>query len=98
MVRCLYGAPELEWRLGQESNIEVTLVNRDNFFVFTPMLNEAASDLELTRIVNPRRELLRKGQLFSCDGKHADLAQSQLTLSRGSNLSLPSKENSRAAP
>jgi hypothetical protein len=44
------------------------------------------------------RKLLRKGQLFSCDGKHADLAQNELTLSHGSNLSLPSKENSRAAP
>ena len=61
--------------MGQESNIEVTLVNRDNFFVFTPMLHEvAASDLELTTIVNPMRKLLRKGQLFSCDGKHTDLA------------------------
>jgi NADH:ubiquinone reductase (H+-translocating) len=42
----LRGALELEWRLDQESNIDVTIVNRDNFFVFTPMLHEAASDLE----------------------------------------------------
>ena len=73
-------------------------MNRDNFVVFTPMLNEAASDLELTTIVNPMRKLLRKGQLFSRDGKKADLTQNPLTLSRGSNLSLRSKENSRGAP
>jgi NADH dehydrogenase len=47
--------------IGPGMNIEVTLVNRDNFVVFTPMLNEAASDLELTTIVNPMRKVLRKG-------------------------------------
>jgi hypothetical protein len=32
----------------------VKLVNRENFFLFTPMLHEvAASDLDLTAIVNP---------------------------------------------
>ena len=43
--------------------LEVTLVTRDNFFLFTPMLHEvAASDLELSTIVNPLRKLLRRGE------------------------------------
>src|SRR5258707_305982 len=48
----LYAALEFErWK---NSDIEVTLVNRDNFFLFTPMLHEiAASDLDITNIVNP---------------------------------------------
>jgi len=37
---------------------EITLVNRENFFLFTPMLHEvAASDLDLTTIVNPARKM-----------------------------------------
>jgi Pyridine nucleotide-disulphide oxidoreductase len=53
-------AMELEKGLGRDSSVEVTLVNRENFFLFTPMLHEvAASDLDLTTIVNPVRKLLR---------------------------------------
>ena len=37
-----------------EAKVEQVLVNRDNFFLFTPMLHEvAASDLDITAIVNP---------------------------------------------
>jgi len=50
----LYAAMELENTLARVQDVEVTLVNRENFFLFTPMLHEvAASDLELTAIVNP---------------------------------------------
>jgi NADH dehydrogenase len=80
----LYSALELERRLGSEPDIDITLVNRDNFFLFTPMLHEvAASDLELTTIVNPMRKLLRKVQLFAGEVAHIDLRNSQLTLSHG---------------
>lgn len=45
--------------------IDLTLVNRDNFFLFTPMLHEiAASDLDITHIVNPLRKLLPGVKLF----------------------------------
>src|ERR1700757_3462538 len=50
-------AMELERSLGRDPSIETTLVNRENFFLFTPMLHEvAASDLDLTTIVNPALE------------------------------------------
>ena len=62
------------------TGMAIGLVNRDNFFLSTPILNEVtASDLELAMIVNPLRKQLRMMQLFSGDGKHADLAQNQLT-------------------
>ena len=36
------------WR--ETATVEICLVSRDNFFLFTPMLHEiAASDLEITR-------------------------------------------------
>ena len=80
----LYSALELERRLGRELDIDITLVNRDNFFLFTPMLHEvAASDLELTTIVNPMRKLLNKVQLFAGEVEHIDLPNSRLTLAHG---------------
>jgi NADH dehydrogenase len=80
----LYSALEMEQRLKERPDIEVTLVNRDNFFLFTPMLHEvAASDLELTTIVNPVRKLLRKVQVFSGDVERVDLEKRLLTLSHG---------------
>jgi NADH:ubiquinone reductase (H+-translocating) len=52
-------AMELVRKLGGDSSVEITLINRGNFFLFTPMLHEvAASDLDLTTIVNPVRKLL----------------------------------------
>jgi len=54
----LYAALEFEKR--KDPRFEVTVVNRENFFLFTPMLHEiAASDLDLTNIVNPVRKMIR---------------------------------------
>jgi NADH:ubiquinone reductase (H+-translocating) len=59
-------ARELERLLRPADNVQVTLVNRENYFLFTPMLHEvAASDLDLTTIVNPLRKLLRRTKLFT---------------------------------
>jgi NADH dehydrogenase len=61
----LSAARELERILPRDANVEVTLVNRENFFLFTPMLHEvAASDLDLATIVSPLRRLLQRTRLF----------------------------------
>ncbi len=45
-------AMELEKSIPRAGCIEVTVVNRENFFLFTPILHEvAASDLDLTTIL-----------------------------------------------
>jgi NADH dehydrogenase len=45
--------------------VQVTLVSRDNFFLFTPMLHEvAASDLDPSHIVNPLHKLLSRVDFF----------------------------------
>jgi len=42
-------AMELEKKLAQDLSVEITLINRENFFLFTPMRHEVAtSDLDLT--------------------------------------------------
>jgi NADH:ubiquinone reductase (H+-translocating) len=80
----IYSAMELEHGLARDRDIEITRVNRDNFFLFTPMLHEvAASDLDLTTIINPSRKLLRKVQLFAGEVEEIDFPNNQLTLSHG---------------
>ena len=71
----LYTAMHLEKKLRRTSNVEITLVNRENFFLFTPMLHEvAAGDLDLTHIVNPVRKLLRRSHFFNGEVKSIDLS------------------------
>lgn len=80
----LYVALELEKMLTNDSTSEVTLINRENFFLFTPMLHEvAASDLDLTNIVNPLRKLLRKVKFFEGDVESINLQNKCVTVSHG---------------
>ncbi len=70
----LYTALELDKSLGRNPNIEVTLINKENFFLFTPMLHEvAASDLDVTHIVNPIRKMLKHVRLFNGDVEFIDM-------------------------
>ena len=56
----VYAALHLERLLAREPEVEICLVSRDNFFLFTPMLHEiAASDLEITNIAPPKQIGLR---------------------------------------
>jgi len=59
----LYTALNLEKTLARDQDIEITLINRENFFLFTPMLHEvAASDLDITHIVSPVRKAFETSQ------------------------------------
>jgi NADH dehydrogenase len=80
----LYTALELEKKFDRSAEIEITLVNKDNFFLFTPMLHEvAASDLDLAHIVNPVRKLLRKVIFFNGDVESIDLNEKNVVVSHG---------------
>src|SRR5687767_14808708 len=71
----LYAAKEFERILRQRSDLEVTLITRDNFIVFTPMLHEvAAGDLSPGDIVNPLRRILRRVRVVVADVENIDLA------------------------
>src|SRR5262244_2457028 len=70
----LYTALNLEKRLGSDPNVQVTLINSENFFLFTPMLHEvAAGDVDITHIVNPVRKLLRRTHFFNGEIKSINL-------------------------
>jgi NADH:quinone reductase (non-electrogenic) len=78
----LYAALEFEKR--NDPRFEVTVVNRENFFLFTPMLHEiAASDLDLTNIVNPVRKMIRRVNFFCGDVDKIDIESKQVVVSHG---------------
>jgi NADH dehydrogenase len=78
----LYAALEFEKR--RSTDIEVTLISEENFFLFTQMLHEvAASDLDLTHIVNPIRKMLRHVRFFEGEVQSVDLANRCVVLSHG---------------
>src|ERR1700694_4259009 len=80
----VYAAIHLEKLLARVDAVEICLVSRDNFFLFTPMLHEiAASDLEITNIVNPLRKLLRKVEVLVGDVDQIDLRNKRVLTSRG---------------
>ena len=82
----LYTAIELEKRLARHADVNITLVNRENFFSFTPMLHEvAASDLDVTHIVNPVRKMLKRTHLFLGNVQQIDLEKKQVAVTHGSD-------------
>jgi NADH dehydrogenase len=80
----IYAALRLEKSLARGVALEVTLVNRENFFLFTPMLHEvAASDLDVTHIVNPIRALLRRVRFVEGEVEAIDLEARRVLVSHG---------------
>src|SRR6201997_1663804 len=80
----VYAALEFEKR--RDPDFEVTLINQDNFFLFTPMLHEvAASDLDLTHIVNPIRKMLQHVDFFEGEIRSIDIVKRQVVVAHGSD-------------
>jgi len=78
----LYAALAFEKR--RNPDVEVTLINQENFFLFTPMLHEvAASDLDLTHIVNPIRKMLRHVRFFEGEVQSVNLAERCVVVAHG---------------
>jgi NADH:ubiquinone reductase (H+-translocating) len=70
----LYAAMHFDKRLARRADVEVTLISRENFILFTPMLHEvAAGDLYPGDIVNPLRRILRHVKFVDADVQAVDL-------------------------
>ena len=70
----LYAAMYFDKRLARRADVEVTLISRENFILFTPMLHEvAAGDLYPGDIVNPLRRILRHVKFIDADVQAIDL-------------------------
>jgi NADH:quinone reductase (non-electrogenic) len=80
----LAAAVELDKTIAADADVEVTVVNRENFFLFTPMLHEvAAGDLDLTTIVNPARKMLQRARFFAGEVQDIDLASQKAVVTHG---------------
>ncbi len=80
----VYTALELEKALGRRDDFEIVLVNKENYFVFQPMLPEVISgSIGLTDVVNPLRQLLPRTELHLRDVEAIDLERRRVTTSPG---------------
>jgi NADH dehydrogenase len=80
----LHTALHLEKLVAGDPETQITLVSRDNFFLFTPMLHEvAASDLDITHIVSPIRTLLKHSTVFIGDVTSIDLGRRLVAVVHG---------------
>jgi len=80
----VYTALHLERALVGRTDVDITLVSRDNFFLFTPLLHEvASSDLDITHIVSPLRTLLKQTTIFTGDVASIDLEARRVTVTHG---------------
>ena len=70
----LYAAKYFDKTLARRDDVEVTLISRENFILFTPMLHEiAAGDLSPSDIVNPLRRILHHVKFVEADVQDVDL-------------------------
>src|SRR6266550_3564702 len=71
----LSAAMYLDKTLARNADAEVTLINRENFILFTPMLHEvAAGDLYPGDIVNPLRRILHHVKFVQAEVQAIDLS------------------------
>src|SRR4030095_9752048 len=75
----LYAAKYLDKRLARRPDIEVTLISRENFILFTPMLHEIdARDLSPSGVVNPLRRILRHVNVVEAEVSSIDLSAKKI--------------------
>jgi len=80
----LYSAKYLDKRLARRSDVEVTLISRENFILFTPMLHEVASgDLSPIDIVSSLRRILRHVNVVQAEVDQIDITTRKIRCRAG---------------
>lgn len=80
----VYTAKHLESALGRSDDFEIILVNKENYFVFQPMLPEVISgSIGLLDTVSPIRRLLPRTNLHVRDVESIDVKNKTITTSPG---------------
>ena len=80
----VYTALSLERALGKREGFEIVLINKENYFVFQPMLPEVISgSIGLTDVVSPIRRLLPKTELHVREVESVDLERKVVVTSPG---------------
>jgi NADH dehydrogenase len=80
----VYTAQALEKLMGRKDDFEITLISKENYFVFQPMLPEVISgSVGLTDIVSPLRRLLPRTDVQVREVESIDLVNKTVTTSQG---------------
>jgi NADH dehydrogenase len=80
----VYTALALEKALAGRDDFDVVLVNKENYFVFQPMLPEVISGtIGLTDVVSPLRRLLKRTDIHIREVESVDLDKREITTSPG---------------
>ena len=80
----LYAAKYFDKSLACRADVEVTLINRENFILFTPMLHEvAAGELHPSDITNPLRRIFRHVKVVEAEVRAVDLKTRRLLCTGG---------------
>jgi NADH dehydrogenase len=76
-----YAAMYLEKRLGAAPGVEIVLISKENFVLFTPMLHEVAgSDVADTDIVQPLRKMLHRARVGIAEVEAIDLIKKEVRI------------------
>jgi NADH:ubiquinone reductase (H+-translocating) len=71
----------LQRKFRKKSNIDITLVSRDNFLLFTPMLHEVSSGMiEIRHIVTPIRTFCKKANFYEANVQSIDLQNKKVVI------------------
>ena len=82
----------LQSRFQNDVSIDITMVSKDNFFLFTPMLHEVASGMIETRhIVTPIRAFCNRAKFYAAKVKSINLENSQVQIESPSSPSWSSQ-------
>ena len=80
----VYTAMELEKLVGRDPGIEIALINRENYFVFQPILPEVISgSIGIVDTITPIRRLCPRVKLFTREVDAIDLEDKVVTTSPG---------------
>lgn len=83
----VYTAIYLEKALGRRDDLEIVLINKENYFVFQPMLAEVVSgSIGILDTVSPIRRMLPKTDLHVREIESIDTTQQTITTTPGFSL------------
>jgi NADH dehydrogenase len=71
----------LQKKLKHNENVTITLVSRDNFLLFTPMLPEVSTGtIETRHIVTPTRLFINKARFYEANVESIDLDNKKVVI------------------
>jgi NADH dehydrogenase len=87
----------LQSRFQNDVSVDITMISKDNFFLFTPMLHEVASGMIETRhIVTPIRAFCNRAKFYAARVEHIDLNSKTIEIETPIFSSLSKNKNNSA--